>query len=178
MIPETMSPPEADQTEIFIAEELLTYPDDLLGKKSALVVEFDENLPTLFKRMRATMAGSSLRDRNITAVGISAIQIDVELQASIVRLPGREEIWAVNPRIKEQSTETSLQREGCLSIPGINVPVWRSDEVVVEYQDVKGQLHLVAGGRIRSSGVAARDRSQQWSVDVGSYLKVLQEDCA
>ena len=42
----------------------------------------------------------------------------------------------INARILEESEEKWSEWEGCLSIPGINEPVERSWEIVLEYQDL------------------------------------------
>jgi peptide deformylase len=54
-----------------------------------------------------------------------------------------------NPRIVEHSEETEIDDEGCLSLPGITVPVVRSLACVCEALDLKGEpLRLEAEGFI------------------------------
>lgn len=45
----------------------------------------------------------------------------------------------INPRILEESEETSVMSEGCLSIPGINENVRRPNKVLVAYTDENGE---------------------------------------
>jgi peptide deformylase len=54
----------------------------------------------------------------------------------------------VNPRIVEHSEETSMQREGCLSFPGVFVNVKRFDSVVVEAEHKNGETFTVVADGI------------------------------
>ena len=46
----------------------------------------------------------------------------------------------INPVIKCKKGELVSMEEGCMSLPGITVPVVRSSEVVVETKNERGQL--------------------------------------
>jgi len=46
----------------------------------------------------------------------------------------------INPKISVISTDTHVQTEGCLSIPGITAPVTRPKKIRVEAMDVEGRL--------------------------------------
>jgi peptide deformylase len=48
-----------------------------------------------------------------------------------------------NPVILEESTETSLFREGCLSYPGLYLNVKRPSKITAEYQDSNANTHTV-----------------------------------
>jgi len=56
----------------------------------------------------------------------------------------------VNPEILDRSGETQTLTEGCLSLPGIEVPVARPAEVTLAWQDLDGRRH-----RARFDGVEA-----------------------
>jgi peptide deformylase len=45
-----------------------------------------------------------------------------------------------NPKIVDQSSNTVLDQEGCLSYPGLYLTVKRPEWVVAEYQNSKGDL--------------------------------------
>ncbi|MBD3165740.1 peptide deformylase, partial [bacterium] len=54
---------------------------------------------------------------------------------------GRKIIVAVNPEIIEESEETSVMEEGCLSIPEIYEEVTRPKRIRLRYRDVEGNEH-------------------------------------
>jgi peptide deformylase len=56
-----------------------------------------------------------------------------------------------NPEIVEFSEETEVAEEGCLSFPGIEVPVERATSVTCEAVDIDGE-----SVRIEASGLLAR----------------------
>jgi len=45
----------------------------------------------------------------------------------------------VNPKILDKAPETTYRKEGCLSYPGLAIPVHRSTEVTVRYQTISGE---------------------------------------
>ena len=65
-------------------------------------------------------------------VGISAIQIGVPER---VFLAGSPPQVFINPKIKDRSSYTKRDWEGCLSCPGAHVKVRRAHSVVVEFTD-------------------------------------------
>jgi peptide deformylase len=74
------------------------------------------------------------------------------LRRVFVFQPGEEDVLAVvNPEIAEQSDETEVADEGCLSIQGITVPVERSLTVTIIGKDENGD-----GVRHELEGYAAR----------------------
>ena len=65
-------------------------------------------------------------------VGISAIQIGVPER---VFLAGSPPQVFINPKIKDRSSYTKRDWEGCLSCPGAHVKVRRAHSVVIEFTD-------------------------------------------
>tara|TARA_R100001460_G_scaffold77942_1_gene118879 strand:+ start:5643 stop:6086 length:444 start_codon:yes stop_codon:yes gene_type:complete len=65
-------------------------------------------------------------------VGISAIQIGVPER---VFLAGSPPQVFINPKIKERSSYTKTDWEGCLSCPGAHVKVKRAHSIVLEFID-------------------------------------------
>ena len=45
----------------------------------------------------------------------------------------------INPRVTKMSDKMVVSREGCLSLPGTTVKVNRHANIVVEYEDVRGE---------------------------------------
>ena len=59
--------------------------------------------------------------------------------------------FLINPVIKKLWGEKQLLEEGCLSVPGITVPIERYEFAEVEAYDLDGNLHLM-----EADGFAAR----------------------
>ncbi len=78
-------------------------------------------------------------------MGLAATQVGQPIRLIAVEYipedPGELEIpltFLVNPTITDSSKKTDWMDEGCLSIPGVEVPVERSKEVNVLAQDLNG----------------------------------------
>ena len=68
-------------------------------------------------------------------IGLAANQIGIPQRAIVVHAgPFRQEF--INPVITRCYGGASTSREGCLSFPGLSVPVVRSKQIVVEGFDV------------------------------------------
>lgn len=83
-------------------------------------------------------------------IGLAAPQVGILRRLFIMR-DERGLHACFNPMVLHWSTEVESRREGCLSFPGLLLPVERSVEVEVSYQDAWGnprQEHL--------AGISAR----------------------
>jgi peptide deformylase len=103
---------------------ILRYPDSRLREKSAEVVAFDDSLRQLVNDMSETMFASN-------GAGLAAIQVGAPLRLFIIDGPvavGADDAPPkvfINPEIVSLSDESQTGDEGCLSFPGIYVPVKR-----------------------------------------------------
>ena len=93
------------------------------GSNGLTTKEFMEYLKTPcpkteFKQYEADMLRMQLTEALIEypGLGISATQLGIKKRACYIKL-GDEELFLVNPIIKEKSKEGFLFMEGCLSIP-------------------------------------------------------------
>lgn len=71
-------------------------------------------------------------------LGLAAPQIGQSLRVCVAKVNGRL-TPLINPHITQKSKETDVMEEGCLSLPGIWLPISRSVSIVVEYMNAKGQ---------------------------------------
>jgi peptide deformylase len=127
--------------------QIITSPNPLLHKKSAKVKKFDKALEDLAIEMVEMM-------KSHEGVGLSAVQVGKPICLTVIEyIPqnmdadAREELRAqkpirltflVNPKITKLSKETYIGEEGCLSLPGINIPIKRSVEANVLAYDLAG----------------------------------------
>ncbi len=111
------------------------------------------NLPELAANMYITMEKAN-------GVGLAAPQVGLSLRMFVVDGNGLAEDYPeclgvrrcmINPEIVEQSTESNVKEEGCLSIPGIYESVKRPDWIVINYLDEQLVEH-----EERFEGFAAR----------------------
>jgi peptide deformylase len=112
--------------------QIRQYPDPVLRMHAREVEKFDDDLARLIERMAALMEGAS-------GAGLAATQVGVLRRAFVFR-PGEaaEPVALVNPEIVEQSDETDVDDEGCLSLQGVLVPVERHVAVTVAAKDPTG----------------------------------------
>lgn len=115
-------------------DEVLSHPNAALKQRADEVDEFDErSLKTLCARMAEAMYRAP-------GIGLAATQIGVMKRVVTYDLcEGEGLVTLCNPKIVDASAETVLDEEGCLSLPGITVPVERALTVVCEACDLTGQ---------------------------------------
>lgn len=118
-----------------------------------------------FKRDRTRLAGTIqfMKDEmeRQEGLGISAPQVGVSKKVIVINLGFLKEheqlqdeqghLVLINPKYYEVSEEVEKNTEGCLSLPGVYLPITRYKEVGVCFKDIKGKLK-----RIRFKGLAAR----------------------
>lgn len=75
--------------------------------------------------------------KKFDGIGISAIQIGVPQR---VFLAGNPAQVFINPKIKDKSSYTKVDWEGCLSCPGAHVRVRRSHSITIQYEDIEGKI--------------------------------------
>lgn len=123
---------------------ILRYPDPRLREKSKDVTSFDDDLRKVLADMADTMFAAN-------GAGLAAIQIGVPLRLFIVdaAIAGGAETDPphvfINPEIVSLSDEAQTGDEGCLSFPGIYVPVKRGMRARVRALDAAGQPFEVEG---------------------------------
>lgn len=115
--------------------DIYKYGDDVLKLKAAEVKNIDEKITRLKNRMVATMHSTR------SGVGLAAPQVGKSLQLSVIDLSqGKDEkelLVLINPEILEEDG-SEMDDEGCLSFPGINVPVNRSTRIFLRTIDMNG----------------------------------------
>jgi peptide deformylase len=123
---------------------ILRYPDAQLRQKCADVTAFDEHLRKLVADMADTMYAAN-------GAGLAAIQVGQPLRMFIIEpevagLAQNEPVVVFcNPEILEISEEAQTGDEGCLSFPGVFVPVKRGMRARVRAQDIDGKVFEVEG---------------------------------
>lgn len=116
--------------------DILMMPDQRLRQVATPVDKVDASITQLVKDMLETMYAAD-------GAGLAAPQIGVSKRVYILDLSDREEapdpIVFINPKIVWSSKEEISMPEGCLSLPGLWLDLFRPKEVEVEFLDEKGR---------------------------------------
>ncbi|HHJ98606.1 MAG TPA: peptide deformylase [Actinobacteria bacterium] len=112
--------------------EVLHYPNPVLkGRAHDVDTQADQELRELVRAMAETMYAEN-------GVGLAALQVGVDKRVIVFDVDGRLAALC-NPVITEFGDETVVDEEGCLSVPGVNVPVERSQRVVCQGLTIEGR---------------------------------------
>jgi peptide deformylase len=124
--------------------DILEHPNPAL-KQCAQPVDpiADPELPRLVKAMAHMM-------HEAPGVGLAATQVGVQKRVIVFDVDDGV-VALCNPVITQRSDETEIDDEGCLSLPGITVPVERALGCVCEALDLKGEPV-----RLQAEGFVAR----------------------
>jgi len=123
---------------------ILEHPNPALKQKAVEVSPAtDPGIVALVKAMAKMMYDAP-------GVGLAATQVGVQKRVIVIDVEDGL-IALCNPAIIEASEETEIEDEGCLSLPGITVPVERPAACVCEALDIKGNPV-----RIEADGFLAR----------------------
>jgi peptide deformylase len=111
-------------------KEIRVIGDPVLREKARPVTEFDRSLRKLAKRMIRVM-------HDAPGVGLAAPQVGV-VQRLLVYDVDEDPQVLVNPELDEFADEVVEADEGCLSVPGLTMPIERPVSLRVRAQDVYG----------------------------------------
>ena len=113
--------------------DLVLWPDPVLATSTTPVGEVDEDTRKIVAEMRRIMFEHG-------GVGLAAPQVGIRRQIMLVCPSGQmgDETVVLDPEILSSSGRESGD-EGCLSLPGIYVPVDRATSIQVRYRDQGGR---------------------------------------
>ncbi|HEY5549320.1 MAG TPA: peptide deformylase [Coriobacteriia bacterium] len=124
--------------------EILEHPNPAL-KQTAVAVD-----PTTDKGLMQLVHAMATAMYEAPGIGLAATQLGVQKRVIILDID--DGLMALcNPRISELSEETEIDDEGCLSFPGVYIPIERPVSCVCEALDLKGKPV-----RISAEGLFAR----------------------
>jgi peptide deformylase len=143
---------------------IVKYPDPRLRKATVPVEQVTAEIRKLVADMGDTMFSAN-------GAGIAAIQVGAPERIYLIDAAvagGREEdppIVFINPEITWLSEETITADEGCLSFPGVFVPVKRSLRARVRAMDLDGNMFELEG-----EGLCARAMQHEGDHLTGKLL--------
>ncbi|MFQ3307255.1 MAG: peptide deformylase [Candidatus Midichloriaceae bacterium] len=119
--------------------------DPIFRKKAEDVKNIDQDIKDLAQNMFETM-------KHENAIGCAGNMFGILKRIIVINLDGSEQkYFMINPKIVKKSMETSVEIEGAICFPGINVEVERYSSIIVEYINEVGEEK-----KIDANGVFAR----------------------
>lgn len=117
---------------------ILCYPDPRLHTVAKTVTVVDARIQSLVADMLETMYDAK-------GIGLAATQVNVHERIVVIDVSDErdEPLVLINPELVWTSTETHLNEEGCLSVPGIYDGVTRFDAVHVRALDASGHARVI-----------------------------------
>ncbi len=117
---------------------ILCFPDPRLNTVAKPVAAVDARVRTLIADMLQTMYEAK-------GIGLAATQVNVHERLIVIDVSEQRDqpLVLINPEIVGTSSETHLNEEGCLSVPGIYDGVERFDSVTVRALDATGKARLI-----------------------------------
>lgn len=112
---------------------VLRFPDPRLKLVAQPVIRFNDTVQQTCTNMLNTMYAAN-------GIGLAATQVNIQQQIIVIDLSAAKNkpLIVINPTITAK-TGTITWEEGCLSFPGIYAKIKRSDEITVEFYDMRGQ---------------------------------------
>lgn len=118
---------------------IIIHPDQRLQEKTEPIDYITDEIVALLDDMYETMVAHD-------GIGLAAPQIGKKLRIAVVEVDEGDRFDFINPEIIERKG-TSIDVEGCLSIPEVYGTVERADEVTVRYYDREGsEMEVTAYG--------------------------------
>lgn len=115
--------------------EIKKYPEPILTKKAKKVKNIDQELQKLIDDMIETMYSAP-------GVGLAAPQVGHSIRLAVFDSSVKEEegrlTVLINPEVIEKNG-TAIMKEGCLSVPGFEAEIKRSEQIKVTGLDRNGQ---------------------------------------
>lgn len=111
--------------------DILEHPNPALKQHAADVD------PTTDKELLRLVQSMAQAMYEAPGVGLAATQVGVQKRVIVIDVDDQL-IALCNPEILETSDETEVEDEGCLSLPGITVPVERPVRCACRAVDLKG----------------------------------------
>ena len=118
-------------------DDIVVAPDERLKTECEPIQEIDGKVARLARRMLRDMYAAD-------GCGLAAPQVGELIQLVVIDVDytskGKNPYVLINPRVIVADGEERENGEGCLSFPGITVPVSRPTHVVVQALNLDGDL--------------------------------------
>jgi peptide deformylase len=118
-------------------KKILTYPHKMLSQEAEPVKEINQELTDLVDQLLETMFATN-------GLGLAANQIGVLKRVAVIGtafVKGDPDFMVlINPYVENLEEGSTTKNEGCLSIPGYEVPVQRASKIYMSAYDKDGEF--------------------------------------
>ena len=131
---------------------IVVWPDARLREETSEVAEITDEIRALYKDLWDTMIAYQ-------GIGIASPQIGVPVKMFLIDAvvtTGEKDAapWAfINPEIIETGAEMEKNEEGCLSFPGIYVPIERPSRATVRAMGIDGEIFELEGDELLARAI-------------------------
>jgi peptide deformylase len=119
-----------------MSNSLVSEADDILHKPSITVTDDEFKNDSAELKPIAALLIKTLYEQQ--ALGVSACQIGVDKSMFVMDVDQKLKV-CINPYIVAAVSDMVIDREGCLSFPGLYLKVKRPASVIVKYKDIDGR---------------------------------------
>lgn len=125
--------------------KILEAPHPMLNTVCEPCVPGDKSLLHTAKQMAKMMYANNGCGLAAPQVGLNARLIVIDVDYDGKNNSTKNPIFLVNPKIEELQGDPVVDEEGCLSCPGVGIPVKRQPWVRVSYFDLDGEQWEIEG---------------------------------
>lgn len=125
--------------------KIIESPDPILSQVCEPCVPGDKALVRLSKQMSHAMYKNSGCGIAAPQVGVAKRLVVIDVDYDGEHASTQDPIVLVNPEIVELKGDPEMAGEGCLSCPGVTVPIERAPWAKVRYYDLDGELWEIEG---------------------------------
>lgn len=131
---------------------IVVWPDPRLREETKKVGEITEEIRELYSDLWSTMIAYE-------GIGIASPQIGVPTKMFLLDgmlVTGEEDappVAFINPEIIETSDETDRSDEGCLSFPGVYIPIERPSRAKIRAMDLEGKIFEIEGEELLARAI-------------------------
>ncbi len=131
---------------------IVVWPDPKLREETKAVETVTDEVRALYKDLWDTMVAYQ-------GIGIASPQIGVPVKMFLIDAmvatgdDGAPPVAFINPEIIATSTETDKNDEGCLSFPGVYVPIERPAQATVRAMGLDGEMFEIEGSELLARAI-------------------------
>jgi len=123
--------------------KIVKYPATILKKQAKKIQEITPDLLSLISQMESAMEKNQ-------GIGLAAPQVGFSRQIFLVKDDKKIQTF-LNPKIQKRSKKQETDEEGCLSLPGLFLPIKRAESIRLSCNTKEGKPII-----LEAAGLAAR----------------------
>lgn len=110
----------------------------VIGEKNPILRKKTKKVPRITKDVLQLIADMAHTVSVAKGAGLAAPQVGRTERVCLALLGGKMQAL-INPEITSRSSSTTVAEEGCLSLPGVWLPITRSTEITLQFVTMDGK---------------------------------------